>query len=130
MEKLTIDTFKEKIFDFEKNETVLKGTIPMIIDFYADWCGPCRAISPILEELNKEYEGKVNIYKINVDEEPILSRHFNIRNIPAVIFMPVDTPDFTLSIGAKPKSAYIKMIEDLFSISNTKPASFDTISVK
>ena len=89
MEQLTKETFKEKIFDFEKNtEWKYKGELPAIIDFYADWCGPCKMVAPVLSELAGEYQGKVNIYKVNTDQEPELSGAFGIQSIPSILFIP------------------------------------------
>lgn len=83
MENLTMTTFKEKIMDFESNKSDWKfeGKLPAIIDFYADWCGPCKTLTPILEELSKEYDGKINIYKVNTEKEQELSAMFGIRSI-------------------------------------------------
>lgn len=119
MEYLTKETFKEKIFDYENNnEWNYKGDKPCIIDFYADWCGPCKMVAPIMEELSKEFEGLLNVYKINTDEEQELSSLFGIRSIPSVLFIPVnDKP--RMAIGAMPKQGYEKAISDVFGI--TKP---------
>lgn len=119
MEYLTKETFKEKIFDYENNnEWNYKGEKPCIIDFYADWCGPCKMVAPIMEELSKDFEGLVNIYKINTDEEQELSSLFGIRSIPSVLFIPVnDKP--RMAIGAMPKQGYEQAIADVFGI--TKP---------
>jgi thioredoxin 1 len=119
MEHLTIETFKEKIFDFEKQAT-FKGTTPVIIDFYADWCGPCRAIAPILDELSEEYIGKINFYKVNVDDQSEISQHFHIKNIPAVLFIPIEdqisnTANMpVLIVGAKPKTQFVDAIKTIF----------------
>lgn len=119
MEYLTKETFKEKIFDYENNnEWNYKGDKPCIIDFYADWCGPCKMVAPIMEELSKEFEGLLNVYKINTDEEQELSSLFGIRSIPSVLFIPVnDKP--RMAIGAMPKQGYEQAISDVFGI--TKP---------
>jgi thioredoxin 1 len=85
MEYLTNQTFKERIFNYEENKDwKFEGELPCIIDFYADWCGPCKMVSPILETLQKEYEGKINIYKIDTDKEAELSSVFGIRSIPSL----------------------------------------------
>lgn len=82
---------KEHIFDYEANPTefVYKGNVPAILDFYADWCGPCRSLSPKLEEVAKKYAGKLIVYKINVDKEPALAQMFGANSIPMVLFIPV-----------------------------------------
>ena len=111
MEFLTKQTFLEKIFDYEKKEKwEYQGEIPAIIDFYADWCAPCRMISPILEELAEEYKGKVNIYKIDTEVEQELAAVFAIRSIPSVLFIPKEGQP-QMAIGAMPKEEYIRAIE-------------------
>lgn len=105
MEKLTKDTFREKIFDFEKNkEWKFAGELPAIVDFYADWCGPCRVVGPVLEELSKEYAGKVNIYKVDTDKEQELAAMFGIRSIPSILFVPKEGQP-QMAMGALPKDA-------------------------
>lgn len=90
MENLTFKTFKEKIFDFENNpEWKFMGTKPAIVDFYADWCGPCKMIAPILEELETENED-VDFYKINTEEQQELAAVFGIRSIPTLLFIPLE----------------------------------------
>jgi len=113
MEHLTFETFKTKIFDFENsNEWKFEGSLPCIIDFYADWCGPCKALSPILEELDKEFAGKINIYKVNTEEENDLSAIFGIKSIPSLLFIPLEGQP-QMSAGAPPKDALIRAINDL-----------------
>jgi thioredoxin 1 len=112
-EYLTYETFKEKVWDFEKNsqEWVYKGDVPCIIDFYADWCKPCKMVAPIMDELAIKYKGKVKIYKINTDKEKKLAGVFGIRSIPSVLFSPMEgRPE--MQTGALPKADYIKIIED------------------
>lgn len=112
-EKLTLDTFKEKVLNFEINkEWVYEGKLPCIIDFYADWCGPCKMVAPILEELSNEYEGKINIYKIDTEVEQELSAMFQIRSIPTMLFVPMNEKP-QLSMGALPKSELVKVIENI-----------------
>ncbi len=111
-EHLTYETFKEKVWNFEKypQEWVYEGDIPCVIDFYADWCRPCKMIAPIMEELAIKYDGKVKIYKIDTQNEQDLARIFQIRSIPAVLFSPVEGKP-TMQAGALPKDSYIKIIE-------------------
>jgi thioredoxin len=91
VENLTKETFKDKIFNYEKNKDwKYEGDIPAIVDFYADWCGPCKMIAPILDELAEEYKGKINIYKINTEEEKELAGMFDIMSIPTLLFIPTD----------------------------------------
>jgi thioredoxin 1 len=116
MEHLTRQTFIEKVFDFENNEEwVFKGKKPAIIDFYADWCGPCKIVSPILEELDREYQGLIDFYKIDTDQEQELAAMFGIRSIPTILFIPVDDQP-RIAVGAMPKDVYEKAIEDLFKL--------------
>ncbi|MGB9702446.1 MAG: thioredoxin [Candidatus Kapaibacteriota bacterium] len=118
MEFLTKETFLEKVFNYETNEEWnFQGELPCIIDFYADWCAPCKAIAPIMEELSKEYAGKVNIYKIDTEDQQELAAVFGIRSIPSVLFCPKDGQP-RMAIGAMPKEGYVKAIEDIFNIKN------------
>ncbi len=115
-EHLTLETFKEKVFDFE-NETEwnYKGEMPAIIDFYADWCGPCKQIAPIMEELAIEYDGKVKIYKVDTEDQKQLASIFGIRSIPSILFIPVgEQPQ--MSTGALPKAEFVKMIKNILKV--------------
>lgn len=110
-EHLNKETFKTKVFDFEKNqEWKFEGNIPCIIDFWAPWCGPCRMVGPVLDELSKEYEGKLNIYKINTDEEQELGAMFGIKSIPSILFVPVEGQP-KMAVGALPKNNLVEIIE-------------------
>lgn len=111
MEHLTKETFLSKVFNYEQNkEWKFEGELPCIIDFYADWCQPCKMLSPILEELSKEYEGKLNIYKVNTEEQQELSAAFGIRSIPSMLFCPKDGQP-QMAQGALPKPELIKAID-------------------
>lgn len=113
MEHLTKQTFLEKVFNYEQNkEWKFEGDKPCLIDFYADWCQPCKMVAPILEELSKEYEGKINIYKINTEQEQELSAAFGIRSIPSLLFCPQDGQP-QMAQGALPKDSMKKAIEDI-----------------
>ncbi|TAL70460.1 MAG: thioredoxin [Bacteroidetes bacterium] len=116
MEYLNKQTFLEKVFDFEKkSEWQFQGDKPCIIDFYADWCGPCKMVGPIMEELSKEYDGMVDIYKIDTDKEQELAAAFGIRSIPSVLFCPLnDKPQ--MSVGALPKEGYMQAIEQVLGV--------------
>jgi thioredoxin len=117
MEHLTLDTFKTKVFNFENgNDWKFEGDKPCIIDFYADWCGPCKMVAPILEELSEEYKGLVDIYKIDTDKEQELASMFGIRSIPSLLFVPVDGKP-QMAMGALPKENFKKLINDVFKIS-------------
>jgi len=110
--KLTLADFKEKIFDFEKEpDWKYKGTVPAIIDFYADWCGPCKMVAPVLEELAKEYEGKLIIYKVDTEAEAELSAIFGIQSIPTFLFIP-QTGLPMMQPGAFPKKVFKEVIEE------------------
>lgn len=112
-EYLTYNTFLEKVWDFEKNpeEWIYEGNVPCVIDFYADWCKPCKLVAPIMDDLAKEYDGKVKIYKINVDKEKKLAQVFQVRSIPSVLFSPKEGRPM-MQAGALPKDQYVKIIED------------------
>ena len=109
--KLTAESFQKLVWDYKANskEWLFVGDQPCIIDFYADWCRPCKMVAPIMDELSKEYKGKVRIYKINTDEQRELAGLFNINSIPAVLFVPkIGKPQ--MSVGAMQKPAYVEMI--------------------
>jgi len=112
-EHLTVETFKEKVFNYEKNpeEWVFEGDKPCVVDFYADWCKPCKLIAPIMEELANEYKGEVNIYKINTEQQRELSRVFGIRSIPTVLFVPMKGKP-QMSQGALPKESFKQAIDE------------------
>ena len=108
---LTKDTFLKEVFDYENNkEWKFEGTIPAVIDFYADWCGPCKMVAPIVEELSGEYEGKVNFYKIDTEAEQELAAAFGIQSIPSLLFIPVDGKP-QMAAGALPKDTFVEVIE-------------------
>lgn len=102
VQKMTKADFIEKVMDYEKNPTewIYKGDKPCVIDFYADWCGPCRITSPILEELAEEYKGEIIIYKVDVDHERELSQVFGVKGIPAFLYVPMEgKPSMTSGIA-------------------------------
>jgi thioredoxin 1 len=116
MEHLDLKSFKEKVFDFEKNKDwKFEGELPAVIDFYADWCGPCKAVAPILEELSKEYEGKLNIYKIDTEKQQELASMFGIRSIPSMLFIPKEGEP-QMSAGALPKQAFKDAFKDILKV--------------
>jgi thioredoxin len=113
MEHLTKETFLTKVFNYEQNkEWEFEGDLPCLIDFYADWCQPCKMVAPILEELSKEYEGKINIYKIDTEEQQELSAAFGIRSIPSLLFCPMDEQP-QMAQGALPKESMRQVIEEV-----------------
>jgi len=110
--QMTAAEFKEKVFNYEgATEWNYVGDLPCVIDFYADWCGPCKMVAPIMEELAKEYKGKVIFYKVDVDKEGELSSVFGIQSIPSVLFCPKDNSQPEMSTGAMSKANYIEAIE-------------------
>lgn len=110
--KMTTQDFKEKIFNYDtQSDWVYQGTLPAIIDFYADWCGPCRMVAPILEELSEEYKDRLHIFKVNTDEEQELSSVFGIRSIPSFLFIGADGEPM-LQPGAFPRHVFKQVIEE------------------
>lgn len=109
---LTKQEFIEEIFDYENNEEwKYKGKLPAIIDFYADWCGPCKAVTPTLEQLANEYDNKVEIFKIDTDKEGELSELFGIQSIPTFLFIPV-TGAPMVQRGVLPKNVFKQIIDE------------------
>jgi len=110
--QLTTQGFKEKVFNYEtEQDWKFNGELPAIIDFYADWCGPCKMVAPVLEELSKEYEGRLIIYKVNTDVEQELSAVFGIQSIPTILFIDADGEP-SMQPGAFPKHVFRKVIEE------------------
>jgi thioredoxin 1 len=111
-EHLTKDTFLQKVFNYETNkEWKFEGEIPCVIDFWAPWCGPCKVVGPVLDELSNEYSGKVNFYKVNTDEEQELGSVFGIRSIPSLLFVPKEGQP-KMAVGALPKESLKQAIEE------------------
>lgn len=120
MEKLTKEAFLEKVFNYEQNkEWKYEGELPCLIDFYADWCGPCKMVHPILEELSTEYEGKIKIYQIDTEVEQELAAAFGIRSIPSLLFCPTEGQP-QMAQGALPKATMKKAINEI--LLSEKPA--------
>lgn len=115
-ELLTKETFLEKVFNFEKNkEWTFEGKVPAIIDFYADWCGPCKMIAPILEELSEDYGDRLTIYKVDTEAQPELSAAFGIRSIPSLLFCPMDEAP-QMANGALPKQEMERIIKEVLNV--------------
>ena len=111
---LTTAEFKTKVADVENNNGEWKylGDKPALIDFYADWCGPCKMIAPILEELAEEYAGQIYIYKIDTEKERDLSAAFGIRSIPSLLFVPMNGEP-QMARGAMPKDTFKEIIDEV-----------------
>ena len=116
LEHLTKQTFLDKVFNFEVNQDwKFEGEKPCLIDFYADWCSPCKMIAPILEELHKEYDGKIDIFKVNTEEQAKLASLFGIQSIPSLLFVPKEgLPQ--MATGALPKESLKQVIKDVMDV--------------
>ena len=115
-EHLTTETFKQKVFNWEENkEWKYEGDLPAIVDFYADWCGPCKMVAPILEEISSEYEGKLHVFKVDTDKDQELAMAFGIQSIPSILFIPMnDKPQ--MAAGALPKETLQQVIKDVLKV--------------
>ena len=110
---LTTQEFKEKVFNYEtEKEWKYKGELPAIIDFYADWCGPCRMVAPILEEIAKDYEGQLVVYKVDTEREQELASVFGIQSIPTLLFVPIEGQP-QAAMGALPRQTFDQAIKDV-----------------
>lgn len=116
VEHLTAETFKDKVFNYEVNrEWKFEGEMPCLIDFYADWCGPCRQVAPLLEELAEEYAGKLQVYKVNTEEQRELATVFGIQSIPSLLFVPLlGQPQ--MAMGALPKDTLKTAFKDVLKV--------------
>jgi thioredoxin 1 len=114
---LNTEDFRKLVWDYKQTPDtfVFKGDRPVIIDFYADWCRPCKLVAPIMEELAQEYKGKITIYKVNTDMERELSSTFQIRSIPAILYVPKEGKP-QMSVGLQAKSAYVQSINDILKV--------------
>jgi len=117
LEHLTVDTFKSKVFNYADNkEWKYEGDKPCLIDFYADWCQPCKMVAPILEELQSEYGDKLVIYKVNTEEQQELAAVFGVQSIPSLLFVPQEGQP-QMAMGALPKDTFEKAISDVLKVS-------------
>lgn len=113
---LTKEAFLNKIFNYEiEKEWKYQGEKPAIIDFYADWCGPCKIVSPVLDELSDELDEKMDFYKVDTEAEQELAAIFGIRSIPSFLFIPVEAQP-QMAVGALPKETFIRAIKDVLGV--------------
>lgn len=116
VDQLNKEDFKEKVFDFDNHSAWnYAGNLPCVIDFYADWCGPCKMVAPIMEELSEEYEGRVLFYKVDTQAEQDLAAMFGIQSIPSILFVPIDNKP-QMAVGALPKESMKKAITDVLKV--------------
>ncbi len=116
MQNINTETFKTRVFDFGKSkEWKFAGERPCIVDFYADWCGPCKMLAPVLEELSEKYAGKLDIYKVNTDQEQELAASFGIQSIPSLLFVPMAGKP-QMAQGLLPKEALEKVIGEVLGV--------------
>jgi thioredoxin len=116
VQSLTKDQFIRTVYDFEAGGAwKFLGDVPVVIDFWAEWCGPCKMISPVLEELAGRYEGRLNVYKVNADEEPDVAAAFQALSLPTLVFIPLGESPQTI-VGALPKARIEKLLKDVLKI--------------
>jgi thioredoxin len=116
VQHIGMEDFKKKVFDWDKNEKwKFEGERPAIVDFYAEWCGPCKMLGPLLEELAAEYEGKLDIYKVDTDKEAELAARFNIQSVPSLLFAPQEGSP-RMALGALPKQELVKAIKEVLGL--------------
>lgn len=114
VQNLTIANFKKQIMDFEANPQEWKylGDKPAIIDFYATWCGPCKATAPVLEKIAEKYDGRINVFKVDVDKEQELAALFGVRSIPSLLFIPMSEKP-QMATGAMMQNDFERAIADI-----------------
>ena len=116
VQHLTNKTFKEKVFNYtDSKEWKFEGDKPAVIDFYADWCGPCKVVDPLLDELAAEFDGKIDIYKVDTEAERELAGAFGIQSIPSILFIPQNGQP-QMAQGALPKDTFIKAFKDVLKV--------------
>ncbi|MFW5753595.1 MAG: thioredoxin [Marinilabiliaceae bacterium] len=110
------DAFVNQVFDYENNsEWKYKGDKPAIIDFYADWCGPCKKLSPLLEELQSDYNGKIQIYKVDTEKSKELAAAFGIQSLPTIVFVPMNEEPQAV-LGFVPKEKLTEMVSNILKV--------------
>lgn len=116
VEHLTKEDFKKNVFDFEsKKEWEFAGSLPCVVDFYADWCGPCKMIAPTLEALASEYEGKLKVYKVNTDREQDIATAFGVSSIPSLLFIPTEGKP-QMAVGALSRQHFEKAFREVLNV--------------
>jgi thioredoxin 1 len=116
-EHLDTEGFKKKIFDWEKSgEWKYEGSLPAIVDFYAEWCGPCKMLGPVLEELSGKYSGRLTVFKVDIDKEPDLAGLFGVQSVPTLLFIPTEGQP-SMALGALPKPQLEKVIGEVLKVS-------------
>lgn len=111
---LTKEDFAAKVFDYKNNkEWSFRGDRPAIIDFYADWCGPCKMLSPIFEKLSKKYENRIDFYKVDTDKEQDVASVLGVKSLPTILFIPVDGKP-KVSVGFLQEDAFENIIKVFF----------------
>ena len=116
-EQLTNETFKEKVFDYSAGtEWKYKGELPGIVDFYADWCGPCKMVAPIIDKLAEKYAGKLNVWKVDTDAQQEVAGAFGIQSIPSILFIPREGEP-KMQTGALPEASFEKVIKEDLGVS-------------
>lgn len=115
VQELTAETFKQKVmnYDMHPNEWIFEGSRPAIIDFYATWCGPCKQTAPIVEKLAEDYAGRIDVYKVDVDQQQELAAFFGVQSIPTILFIPKEGTPQRVS-GAMPRSGFDEAIKQVF----------------
>ncbi|MBQ6729218.1 MAG: thioredoxin [Bacteroidales bacterium] len=113
VKQLTYKEFIKKVWNFENNPNtfIYKSDLPAVIDFYADWCGPCRRVAPIMEKMAEEYDGRLLVFKVNVDQEKELAAAFQVKSIPMVLFIPLEGQPM-MQVGAMQEAEYKKVVEE------------------
>ncbi|MEI6274466.1 MAG: thioredoxin [Prolixibacteraceae bacterium] len=113
---LTNESFKQKVFNYDLNKTwKFEGNLPVIIDFYATWCGPCRQLSPLVEEMAKKYQGKIIVYKVDTDAQQSLAQNMGISSLPTLLFIPVKGQPRS-TVGAVPRETLEKAIAEVLMV--------------
>jgi thioredoxin 1 len=115
--RISSDMFQKLVWNYKSDPNNFKfaGDLPVIVDFYADWCRPCKMVGPILEDLAKQYSGKIRVYKVNVDSEKELSAMFNIQSIPAILYAPKEGKP-SMSVGLQSRDAYEQAIHEVLKV--------------